>query len=210
MHKFNLMKRFWCLALLLVCTCTHTPAQQGGCNNLSTTNGLITGSNKNGVIPIIRAPTGGKYTLFIIKSTFVVAVLRSQVAVYFVAPWSLFSATQVRQNGLWCQVNSASNAGMGSNIGDMFYSTGDGPDGFTLVPTSDPSNNVSYQQLKCTNQIGVIVDGTISTTYFQGFLKCNTTIPNLDINTHYWVMYSDTVFYGYCKKLLNIYVYMRT
>ena len=130
-------------------------------------------------------------------------MLRSQVGGYFVAPWSLFRATQVYQNGLWCQVSSESNAGMGSNIGDMFYSTGDGPDGFTVVPTSDPSNNVSYQQLKCTNQIGVIVDGTINTTYFQGFLKCNTTIPNLDINTHFWVMYSDTVFYGYCKKLLK-------
>ena len=200
-HKFNLMKRFWCLALLLVCTCTHTPAQQGGCNNLSTTNGLITGRNRNGVIPIIRAPPRGKYTIFIIKLTFVVAVLRSQVGGNFVSPWSLFSATQVRQHGLWCQVNSASNAGMGSNIGDMFYSTGDGPDGFTVVPTSDPSNNVSYQQLKCTNQIGVIVDG--DTTYFQGFLKCNTTIPNLDINTHYWVMYSDTVFDGYCKMHLS-------
>ena len=31
---------------------------------------------------------------------------------------------------------------MGSDIGDMFYSTGNGPDGFTLVPTSDPNNSV--------------------------------------------------------------------
>ena len=201
------MKRFWCLAFLLVCTGTHTvTAQQGGCNNLSTTNGLITGSN-NGVIPNNRAFLSSKNTPFIIINlTFVVAVLRSQVAGNFVAPWSLFSATQVRQHGLWCQVNSASNAGMGSNIGDMFYSTGDGPDGFTVVPTSDPSNNVPYQQLKCTNQIGVIVDG--NTTYLQGFLKCNTTIPNLDINTHYWVMYSDSVFNSYSKNILNMHVYM--
>ena len=76
-------------------------------------------------------------------------MLRSQVGGRSVTPFTLFSATQVRQHGLWCQVNNASNAGMGSNIGDMFYSTGDGPDGFTLVPTSDPSNNVPYQQLKC-------------------------------------------------------------
>ena len=88
---------------------------------------------------------------------------------------------------------------MGSDIGDMFYSTGNGPDDFTVVPTSDPSNNVSYQQLKCTNQIGVIVDDTMATTNFQGYLKCNTTIPNLDTNTHYWVMYSDTVFNNYSK-----------
>ena len=81
----------------------------------------------------------------------------------------------------------------------MFYSTGDGPDGFTVVPTSDPSNNVPYQQLKCTNQIGVIVDDTMATTNFQGYLKCSTTIPNLDTNTHYWVMYSDAVFNSYSK-----------
>ena len=65
-HKFNLMKRFWCLALLLVCTGAHTvTAQQVGCNDLSATNGLITGSNKNGVIPDIRAPPGGKYILYL-------------------------------------------------------------------------------------------------------------------------------------------------
>ena len=123
-------------------------------------------------------------------------MLRSQIGGTFVAPFALFNATQVYQNGLWCQVNSASNADMGSNIGDMYYSTGDGPDGFTVVPTSDTSNNVPYQQLKCTNQIGVIVDDTMATTNFQGYLKCNTS---LDINTHYWVMYSDQVFNSYSK-----------
>ena len=126
-------------------------------------------------------------------------MLRSQVGGHFVTPFTLFSATQVYEHGLWCQVNSASNAGMGSNIEDMFYSTDDAPDGFTSVPTSDPSNNVPYQQLKCTNQIGVIVDDTMATTNFQGYLKCNTTIPNLETNTHYWVMYSDSVFNSYSK-----------
>ena len=88
---------------------------------------------------------------------------------------------------------------MGSNIGDMFYSTGNGPDDFTVVPTSEPSNtnNIPFQQLKCTNQIGAIVDDDMIN--FQGFLKCNTTISNLDINTHYWVMYTDTLFNGYSK-----------
>ena len=130
-------------------------------------------------------------------NTFVASVLRSRVGGRYVAPWSLFSATQVFENGLWCQVNMASSAGMTSDIGNMFYSTGNGPDGFTLVPTSDPSNNVPYQQLKCSNQIGVIVDGDM--TNFQGYLKCNTTIPNLSIDTNYWVVYSDQVFNGYCE-----------
>ena len=129
-------------------------------------------------------------------------MLRSQVGGRFVAPWTVFSATQMQQHGLWCQVNTASNGGMGSNIGDMFYSTGNGPDGFTLVPTSDPSNNVPYQQLKCTNQIGVVVDGNV--TNFQGFLKCNSTIPNLDRDANYWVVYSDAMFMSYCKFYKNI------
>ena len=126
-------------------------------------------------------------------------MLRSQIGGNFVAPFTLFSATQVYEHGLWCQVNSASNADMESNIGDMFYSTGNGPDDFTSVPTSDTSNNVPYQQLKCDNQIGVIVDDTMATTNFQGYLKCNTTIPNLDTDTHYWVMYSDQAFNDYSK-----------
>ena len=99
----------------------------------------------------------------------------------------------MRRHGLWCQVNSASNA---SNIGDMFYPTGNGPDGFTVVPTSG-TNNVPYQQFKCTNQIGVVVDG--DTNNFQGVLKCNTTIPNLNTNTHYSVMYHQSVISIYGK-----------
>ena len=115
-------------------------------------------------------------------------MLRSQVGGEFVSPWSLFGATQIQQHGLWCQVNSPSNAGMGSNIGDMFYPTGDGPDGFTVAPTSGTSNNVPFQQLKCTNQIGIIVDGDVTNN--QGVVKCNTTIPNLDTDTNYWVVIS--------------------
>ena len=126
-------------------------------------------------------------------------MLRSQVGGRFVSPWTLFSAQQIQQHGLWCQVNSASDAGMGSNIGDMFYPTGDGPDGFTVVPTSDTNNSVPYQQLKCTNQIGVIVDG--NTVNNQGVVKCNTTIPNLDRDANYWVVYHSNVFNSYsnCK-----------
>ena len=111
----------------------------------------------------------------------------------FVAPWALLSSTQVYQHGLWCQVNNASSASMGSNIGDMFYPTGDGPDGFTVANTS----SVPYQQLKCTNQIGIIV--VTNTSSHQGIVKCNTTIPNLDTDTNYWVVYLNSVFNSYCK-----------
>ena len=126
----------------------------------------------------------------------VVLVFRLRVGGQSVTPWTLWSETEMRQHGLWCQVNSASNAGMGSDIGNMFYPTGNGPDGFTVVPTSG-TNNVPYQQFKCTNQIGVVVDG--DTINFQGVLKCNTTIPNLNTNTHYAVMYHQSVINIYGK-----------
>ena len=130
-------------------------------------------------------------------SRFSYSELRSQIGGRNVISWALLSMLQLSQHGLWCQVNSTSNAGMGSDIGDMFYPAGDGPDGFTVVPTSDPSNNVPYQQLKCTNQIGVIADG-VMTENNQGFFKCNTTIPNLDTNTHYWAAYMDSLITSYC------------
>ena len=46
-------------ALLLVCTCTYTVTAQGGCNTLSSTNGLINGAGKTGVFPNIQAGPGG-------------------------------------------------------------------------------------------------------------------------------------------------------
>ena len=127
----------------------------------------------------------------------VVSELWSLVGGRFVSPWTLFSATQIQQHGLWCQVNNTSNAGMGSNIGDMYYSTGNGPNGFTVAPTGS-SNSVPYQQLKCTNQIGVVVNSSVTSNY-EGFLKCNTTIPNLDRSANYWVVYSDAMLNNYCK-----------
>ena len=121
-------------------------------------------------------------------------MLRSQIGGRLVESWTVFSVFQVYWHGLWCQVNDNTS----SNIGDMFYPTGDGPDGFTVAPTTEESgNSVPYQQLKCTDQIGVVVDG--NTINNQGFFKCNTTIPNLDTNTHYWVVYHFAVFESYCK-----------
>ena len=103
--------------------------------------------------------------------------------------WSMFSVTQVQQNGLWCQVNENSNAGMGNNIGDWFYPTASG---FTLVPND---GSTPYQSLKCTNQIGLVVDGNVTNN--QGIVKCNTTISNLDTSTNHWVVYSDNVYNNY-------------
>ena len=122
-------------------------------------------------------------------------VLRTQFGGLYANAWTLFSATQVQQHGLWCQIGPSHNAGMGGNIGDWYYP---GPDGFSVVPTSDLSNNVPYQSLKCTNQIGLVVDGDVTST--QGIVKCTSTIPNLDTNTNYWVVYSDDVFNNYSES----------
>ena len=56
-------------AILLVCMCTYivtaqTPGSDpgGGCNLIGpTTDGLITGVNKTGVIPNVEATSGGTY-----------------------------------------------------------------------------------------------------------------------------------------------------
>ena len=132
-------------------------------------------------------------------------VLRSQVGGRFVLPWSVFRASQIQQHGLWCQVRALDNAGMGSDIGDFYYPTGDGPDGFTLVPTS-ASNSAPYVSLKCTNQMGVVVDGDLTNN--QGFVKCNSTIPNLDRDANYWVVYSDTVYENYSEFIVRMHVHV--
>ena len=155
-----------------------------GCSSNKTTN--ATGNID--VIPNIGAIVGGAVRImFLARCLFTqfkflpLLELRSQIGGQYVPTWTLFNATQIQQHGLWCQVNSASNAGKGSNIGDMFYPTGDGPDGFTVVPTGDTNNSVPYQQLKCNNQIGLIVDGNVTNN--QAIVKCNTTIPNLEVLT---------------------------
>ena len=130
------------------------------------------------------------------KIFLLIAVLRPQVGGRYVAPWSLFSSGQVYRHGLWCQVNSTSNANMSSNIGDMFYPTGDGPDGFTVASASSSP----FRQLKCTNQIGIIV--VTNTSSHQGIVKCNTTISNLDTDTNYWAVYLTDVFNSYSKLAL--------
>ena len=123
----------------------------------------------------------------------VVSVLRLQIGGRFVEPWALLNVIDVFNYGVWCQVNGS----MSSSI-DMFRPTGDGPDDFTVIPTT-VTTSTPYQQLKCTNQIGLIVDGI--TNNLLGYFKCNTTIPNLDTNTHYWAMYHFNVINSYCKSV---------
>ena len=85
----------------------------------------------------------------------------------------MFSESQVRDHGLWCQVREENNAGMGSDIGDWYYPPGATPDGFTLATTS----SLPYQSLECTNTIGLLRIGSLANN--QGIIvRCNTTITS--------------------------------
>ena len=78
----------------------------------------------------------------------------------------MFSESQVRDHGLWCQVREEDNAGMGSDIGDWYY-----PPGATPVLSSLP-----YQSLECTNMIGLLRIGSLANN--QGIVRCTTTITS--------------------------------
>ena len=81
-----------------------------------------------------------------------VSELRGVIGGHGVDWWVMFSESQVRDHGLWCQVREENNAGMGSDIGDWYYPPGATPDGFTLATTS----SLPYQSLECTNTIGLL------------------------------------------------------
>ena len=110
--------------------------------------------------------------------------------------WAVFSASQVRQYGLWCQVLPDDNNGMGANVGDWYYPPGNTPDGFTQLPNST-NDTVPYQSLKCSNQIGLVVDGDVTNN--QGFVRCTTTIAGLKRQSNHIVVYSDNVFNNYSE-----------
>ena len=87
---------------------------------------------------------------------------------------------------------------MGSNIGDWYYpTTGNASDGFTLLP-STTNDTAPYQSLKCTNQIGLVVDGDVTNN--QGIVRCTTTVPNLGREANYFGVYSDDVFNNYSES----------
>ena len=118
--------------------------------------------------------------------------------------WTVFSATQVLRDGLWCQVLPGDNMGMGDNIGDWYYPPGGTPDGLTLLSDST-SNGVPYQSLKCANQIGLVVNGEITNN--QGIVRCTTTISGLNRQSNYFVVYTDSVFENYSKLNFDLLLY---
>ena len=111
----------------------------------------------------------------------------------------MFSESQVRDHGLWCQVREEDNGNMGSDIGDWYYPPGATPDGFTLATNS----SLPYQSLECTNMIGLLRIGSLANN--QGIVRCNTTITSgLDRYVNYFAVYTDSVFNSYSESIIVI------
>ena len=172
--------------VLLVCR-PYTLAQNpGGCSPLPP-NTLISGG-PSGALRSNNVPN-------IETSVMPTSLFRPAVGPQGTDPWSVFSETQVRQHGLWCQVQQANTNNMtDSNIGDWYYPT---PSGLLAL---DNINNDStpYQELKCDNQVGLVVDGEIVNN--QGIVRCTTnitgltTITGLNTGVNYMAVYKDNVF----------------
>ena len=61
----------------------------------------------------------------------------------------------------------------------------------TLAHAPRVNDGTPYQSLKCTNQIGLVVDGNV--TNYQGIVRC-TTVPGLNTDSNYMAVYTDSVF----------------
>ena len=116
-------------------------------------------------------------------------IFRPVIGGYGTDTWAVFSESQVRQFGLWCQVRQVNTNNMpDSNIGDWYYPTSSG---FTML-TNTTNDGTPYQSLKCTNQIGLVVDSDV--TNYQGIVRCTTTVPGLNTDSNYMAVYNDSVF----------------
>ena len=173
MNKYNVSRTV--VVLLLVC---RYSSAQGGCSPVPP-NTLISGggSLRSNNVPNIITSGGVPSTLF-----------RTVVGGHGLDPWSVFSETQVRQHGLWCQVQPSNTNNMAdNNIGDWHYPT---PSGLTEL-YNVVNDGTPYQELKCDNQVGLVVDGDIMNN--QGIVRCTTNITGLNTDTNYLGVYEDNV-----------------
>ena len=161
---------------VLLLVCWFSSAQDGGCSP-DPPNTLISSRPANLLnnnVPKILASDG---------------IFRPLIGGYGFDPWAVFSESQVRQFGLWCQVEQVNTNNMpDSNIGDWYYPTSSG---FTML-TNTTNDGTPYQSLKCTNQIGLVVDSDV--TNYQGIVRCTTTVPGLNTDSNYMAVYKDSVF----------------
>ena len=168
---------------VILLLCRYSSAQ-GGCSP-APPNTLISsgGSLRSNNVPNIITSGGVPSTLF-----------RTVVGGHGTDPWAVFSETQVRQHGLWCQVQLSNTNNMAdNNIGDWYYPT---PSGLTELNNIN-NDGTPYQELKCDNQVGLVVDGDIMNN--QGIVRCTTTITGLtsftgvSTDSNYLGVYEDSV-----------------
>ena len=164
--------------LLLVCWFSSAQDGPGGCSpdpptTLMPSHPTHLLSNK---VPKIL--TGGGTLTF-----------RPVIGGYGTDPWAVFNEFQVRHFGLWCQVRQVgTNNTPDSNIGDWYYPTSSG----STMLTNTTNDGTPYQSLKCTNQIGLVVDSDVTNN--QGIVRCTTTVPGLNTDSNYMAVYKDSVF----------------
>ena len=162
---------------VILLLCRYSSAQ-GGCspappNTLISGGGSLRGNN----VPNIITSGGVPSTLF-----------RTIVGGHGTDPWAVFSETQVRQHGLWCQVQLSNTNNMAdNNIGEWYYPT---PSGLFALDNIY-NDSTPYQELKCDNQVGLVVDGDIMSN--QGIVRCTTSITGVSPNPNYLGVYEDSV-----------------
>ena len=171
------------VVLLLVC---RYSSAQGGCSPTAP-NTLISGG-PSGALRSNNVPN--ILTQFLPSTT----IFRVVVGGQGTDSWAVFSETQVRQHGLWCQVQEANTNNMtDNNIGNWYYPT---PSGL-LALDNITNDSTPYQELKCDNQVGLVVDGDIMNN--QGIVRCTTNITGLtsysgvSTDTNYLGVYEDRV-----------------
>ena len=178
MNKYNVLT---VVVLLLVC---RYSSAQGGCSP-APPNNLISGG-PSGALRSNNVPN-------ILTSGMTPTLFLPVVGGQGTDPWAVFSETQVRQHGLWCQVHeSNTNNTADNNIGDWYYPT---PSGLAVL--NNINDSTPYQELKCDNQVGLVVDGDIMNN--QGIVRCTTnitgltTFTGLSIDSNYLGVYEDSV-----------------
>ena len=169
------------MVCLLMCRLNTLAQNPGGCSPVPPST-LISGGPTGGLrtnnVPFILTYGSVSTTLF-----------RVVIGGRGSDPWAVFSETQIRQHGLWCQVQQSNTNNMtDNNIGDWYYPT---PSGL-LALDNIAFDGTPYQELKCENQVGLVVDGEIVNN--QGIVRCTTNITGLTTDVNYMAVYKDNVF----------------
>ena len=154
----------WMALLCLLLLCSHyAVAQDGGCNPSPPSTLFSSGPPEklyDNKVPKLNAQPN---------------ILQPIIGGQRTDIWAMFSAAQLRQHGLWCQVREEDTNNMpNDNVGNWYYPS---TEGYTLL-TNTTTDGTPYQSLKCTNQIGLVVDGDL-TNYHSTRVLWSATLLSL-------------------------------